>query len=121
MLHKMQEKAPEEISGDLDDAVKVGRPSRPPVTLRPTRWGVGVDVHGVDDGLGPMNNVDAYTQQHCGRTAAMAAPAAAGTGSDTSRLAAEDSPTAELTPVIPDGFGRTGDERGHHCQSVATP
>lgn len=107
MLHKMQEKAPEEISGDLDDAVKV--------------WDAQADRAG-DAAANPlgalastfmasmmasasMNNVDAYTQQHCGRTVfAMAAPAAAGTGSDTTPApAAEDSPTAEPTPVIPDG------------------
>lgn len=69
MLHAMQDKAPEEISGDFDDAVAV--------------WDRQADAAGsaAKDPLGALagqlmagmmasastRNVDAYTQEHCGK------------------------------------------------------
>lgn len=100
MLHKMQEKAPEEIKSDLDDSVKV--------------WDAQADRAG-DAAANPlgalastfmasmmasasMQNVDRYTKEHCGKTVfGMGVTAAATTG--TAEAGAADSAGATPTPT----------------------
>lgn len=104
MLHKLQDVAPEEISGDLDDAVAV--------------WDRQADAAGdaAKDPLGAlagqltaammasasMRNVDTFSQKHCRKqlfgTAALSAPASGATAA-----AEETTPEPDPTPTVPAG------------------
>lgn len=103
MLHKMQDKAPEEISSDFDDAVQVWDRQAEAMSQAASNplGAIAGQLMASMMASASMTNVDKYAQQHCGRTLfAMAAPAAA---TDSPTDPAQDSPTAEPTPVIPEG------------------